>query len=477
METDTAIIDTTLLTFRDGHLGLIENGALGITGTEITFVGPANEFDYSDVDRVIDASGQLTMPGFIDAHAHTTHTLLRGGAQDLPEIEWMNKGLGPFANQMSDADRILGSKLGVLEAVRGGATTIVEYADHVAELVEEVYLPYNVRVVATETINEVRDDRSDLGPKELYRFDRQIGEAGFERAESLFGEYADRDLVLPMYGPQALDMISPELLSEIREQAVAHDRRIHMHVAQGERERLQIEERYGSNRSTVSVLNEQDLLDDFLVAAHCHGTTADERRTMVDAGVNMIGCPSSIAMIDGIVPPVNHYSELGGATGLGTDQAPGPGHHNMLRETRTAGLLSKTNQRDPTALPAWKSLQLATIGGAKALGIDDIVGSLEIGKQADIITVDLDTLNTAPTVSRPLQTSIPNLVYSTTGREVKNLFIRGDPVLRDGEFCNIDAEAVITEANQRASTVFERATEDWREAGSTLVQRTDEGWL
>jgi len=92
METDTAIVDTTLVTFQDEHLGPIENGALGITGTGITFVGPTDELDYSEADRVIDGNDQLTMPGFVDAHAHTTHTLLRGGAQDLPEIEWMNKG-------------------------------------------------------------------------------------------------------------------------------------------------------------------------------------------------------------------------------------------------------------------------------------------------------------------------------------------------------------------------------------------------
>ncbi|ESP90166.1 amidohydrolase family protein [Candidatus Halobonum tyrrellensis] len=474
---DTAIIDTTLVTLADDRLGVVDDGAVGIADGELCYVGSTDGVDPGDADRVVDGAGLITMPGLVDAHAHTGYTLLRGGAQDLPEIEWMNAGLGPFANAMSADDRVVGSKLGVLEAVRGGATTVAEYDDRVADLVEAVYRPYGVRVVATETINEVADDRSGLGPRDLYEFDRERGEAAFARANDLFDRYADADLVTPMYGPQALDMVSPDLLRSVRDRAAADDRRVHVHVAQGERERLQIEERYGADRTTVAVLDDLDLLDEFLVAVHCHGTTAAERRRMVEAGASLVGCPSSIAAIDGRVPPVDGYAGLGGTAGLGTDQAPGPGHHNVLREARTASLLSKTDAADPTALPAWRALRLATLGGARALGIDDAVGSLEVGKRADVITVDMGALGVAPTVSRPLRTAIPNLVYSTTGREVRDVFVDGEPLVRDGEFVRADADAVVREANERADAVFDRGTDDWRAAGSALVDRADDGWL
>jgi 5-methylthioadenosine/S-adenosylhomocysteine deaminase len=411
----------------------------------------------------------------------------------------MNRALGPIANRITAEDEIVGSRLGVLEAVRAGVTTVAEYAGEVGRLVEEVYRPLGVGVVAIETINEVPDDRSDLGPRETYPFDREQGEAALDRAEALFERYTDDPLVEPAYGPQALDMVSPDLLDEICERARnrgrdgEHGRDVHVHVAQGERERLQIEERYGNNETTVSVLDDLGALDDFLVAVHCHGTTPGERERLVEAGARMVACPSSIGMIDGEVPPVADYVERGGVAGVGTDQAPGPGHHDLLLEARTAILLSKTDASDPTALPAWRALRLATVEGARALGIADRVGTLEEGTRADCVTVDCEALGVAPTVSRPFHTAIPNLVHSTTGREVRGVFVAGEPVLRDGEFADRevtaserssgrrprvgDPEAVVAEANERASRIFAEAEDDWREADSELVARTDEGWL
>jgi len=473
---DTLIRDTTLLTFCDGTLGIVEDGALGIADGEIAYVGPADGVE-SSAETEIDGSGAVTMPGLVNAHAHTRHTLLRGGAQDVPEIEWMNRALGPLATHMTPEDEVVGSRLGVLEAVRGGVTTIGEYAGEVGRLVEEVYRPLGVRAVAIETINEVPDDRADLGPRDLYPFDREQGEAALDRAEALFDRYGDDPLVEPAYGPQALDMVSPDLLGEICDRAHERDRDVHMHVAQGERERLQIEERYGDGETTVSALDERGAVDDFLVAVHCHGTTPAERERLVEGGARMLACPSSIGMIDGEVPPVADYVERGGIAGVGTDQAPGPGHHNLLREARTASLLSKVERGDPTALPAWRTLRLATVEGAKALGIADEVGTLEEGTAADVVTVDVDALGVAPTVSEPLHTAVPNLVHSTTGREARDVFVAGEPVLRDGEFVDADPDAVVADAKARAERVFADAEDDWRAADSELVARAEEGWL
>jgi len=250
-----------------------------------------------------------------------------------------------------------------------------------------------------------------------------------------------------------------------------------MHVAQGEREAIQIEERYGAAETTVSVLDDVGLLGSDLLAAHCHGTTPAERERMVEAGARMVGCPSSIGAIDGIVPPMAHYAALGGTVGLGTDQAPGPGHHDMFRETRTAAILSKTDATDPTAMPAWEALALATVGGARALGIDDRVGTLEVGKQADVITVDTTAPAVAPTVDRPFHTAVPNLVYSATGREVRDVFVAGERVVADREFLPADADAIVAEAQTRATALFERAADDWRAAGSELVDHVDAGRL
>ena len=469
---DVAIRNTLALTMRDDGLGVVDDATIGIDDGEIAYVGTDEGFD-ADPAREIDGDGTLTCPGFVDVHAHTGLTLLRGSAQDVPEIEWMTRALGPLAEATTPADRIAGARLGVLEAVCSGVTTVGEYAADVAQLVEEVYLPMGVRVVATETINAVDAKGADRAPDEAYPLADDLAESGLERNEALFAEFTDESLVSPLYGPQAVDMVPPWLLEEVRDRAAERDRGIHVHVAQGDRERRQIEARYGEGETTVGVLEELGLATDRLLAVHLHGATSAERASLADAGVRMAANPSSIAAIDGVVPPMVEYREQGGVVGIGTDQAPGPGGHDFLRELRTAALLAKTDRTDPTAFPAWDALRVATIEGARALGIDDRVGSLAVGKRADVIVCDLSHPSVAPTVRVPLQTAIPNVVYGANAGIVEHVFVDGSPVVDDGELVTADRERIIEDAQRRAERTFESAADDWRAAGSRLVGRQD----
>ncbi|UCG03481.1 MAG: amidohydrolase family protein [Candidatus Heimdallarchaeota archaeon] len=474
---DIAIINTWLITFKGKGLGIIPNGSLGIEDGLISFIGKSSDLNHKKADRIIDGTNHITMPGLINSHAHTGFTLLRGGAQDLPEIEWMNKGIGPLARYLKKEDNILGSKLAVLEGLRSGTTTFAEYAGNVSSLVQEVYLPLKVRVVAIETINEVSSDRAHLKPRDLYEFDGSKGSAALKKANNLFQEFKGTELVSVMYGPQALDFCSLDLLTDIKQQAKDRNCNIHMHVAQGERERLQIQGRFGADYTTVKILEKNGLLEDNLVAAHIHDTSKAERSLMVKKRVKMVGCPTSIAVIDGIVPPIGHYVKLGGIAALGTDQAPGPGHYNMFQEIRMASILTKINNNDPTALPPWQSLQLSTIGGAVALDLKDNIGCLEVGKRADIITIDLEKLNMTPIIDEPFRNLIPNLIYSSTGKEVDNVIISGNLILADDQFLNIDEYAIINEANKRAKEIFREASEEWIKAGSKMVSYHKDGFL
>ncbi|MFX0084678.1 MAG: amidohydrolase family protein [Candidatus Hodarchaeota archaeon] len=474
---DIVIINTFLITLRGNGLGIIEDGAIGISDKKITFVGRTKECNHKNYDMIIDGTNHVTLPGLINTHIHSGLTLLRGGAQDLPEIEWMNKGLGPFVKHLTPKDLVLGSKLGVLEGVRTGTTTFAEYSQNVSRIIKEVYIPFNVRVVAIETINEISIDRSRLNPKDLYEFDHDKGISDLKRANELFETYKNNEMVDSLYGPQALDMISLDLLHEVKRQATEKNTKLHMHVAQGKRERIQIKGRYGIDTSTISVLENESLLDKSLIAAHLHDTSAEERKLLVKRAVNMVGCPSSISMIDGIVPPINHYLELGGISALGTDQAPGPGHHNLFQEMRMASVLTKVIQKDPTALPAWQSLKLGTINGASVLGVSHKIGSLEVGKLADVIMIDLLKINLTPNIKKPFCNIIPNLIYSIKGNEVDNVIINGTIVLKDNQFTNINEESIIKEANERGKQIFEKGTNDWLEAGSKMVSYSREGFI
>ncbi len=474
---DIAIVDTCLITMSGKGVGLINDGAIGITGDRITFIGKTKELNQREADIIIDGSYHATLPGLINSHIHTGETLLRGGAQDLPEIEWMNKGLGPFAKHLTSDDKILGSKLGVLEGIRSGTTTFSEYTRHATHLIKEVFLPFNVRVVATETINEVSSDRSLFKPTDIYVFNRDQGDSDFKRASQLFEEYKDVDLVSTLYGPQALDMISLDLLQEIKQQAEERNSKIHMHIAQGQRERIQIKGRYGADTTTVKVLENHKMLDNRVIAVHLHDSSPEERSLLVKRGASMVGCPSSISLIDGIVPPVSHYIEIGGVAAIGTDQAPGPGHHNMFREMRAASFSTKIIQKNPTALPAWQALKLATMNGASVLGLEQEIGSLEVGKKADVITIDLNNANLIPIVSKPFNNVIPNLIYSMNGNEVDNVIIDGKIVLKDNKFTNIEENSILKEANNRAKVIFEEGTEDWVKADSKMVSYRKNGFI
>ena len=503
---DTLVTDALVVTMdRDapgatGDLGILEGGAVGWEDGEITYVGPAEGVDTADAGRTVDGAGCVVLPGLVNAHVHGRQSIVRGAAQDVPEAEWMHGALGPIAAHATTEDGVVGAKLTALEALASGTTTVGEYATDVGELVDRVYRPLGLRVVATETITEISDaspdtddddraatgdddraatdeDRAATGDDEPPSLDFGTGEAALDRAEDLFARYVTDPLVEPAYGPQALDMVSLDLLAEVVDRARSRDRTVHMHVAQGDRERRAVAERFGSDATTVGVLGDEGLLGDHLLAAHLHGATREERARLADAGVRMVGCPSSIAAIDGVVPPIVEYLDHGGHVGIGTDQAPGPGGHDALRELRTAALLAKTDAGDPTAIDAPGALELATIGGARALGIDDRVGSLSVGKRADVVVCDLERPSVAPTVSRPFHTAIPNLVYGSAGDEVRDVFVDGVQLVSAGGIVGLDVDEIVAEAVERAERIFADAEADWRAADSALVDAVENGRL
>lgn len=474
---DIAIINTILITFEGKGLGIIKNGGLGIEDDKISFVGRMPDFNFQKADLIIDGeSKHATLPGLINAHIHSPLTICRGAVHDVPEIEYMFKNLGIFVNHLKPEDSILGTKLAVIEGIRSGTTTFTEYENNVKNLVEKVYLPYNTRVVATETINE-RNYVNIHKLTDLYKFSRAKGEDSFNRAKILFDDYKNHELVTPMYGPQALDMLTMDFLKEIKEEALNNGSKLHMHIAQGAREYMQITKRYGKDMTAVKLLNANNLLDSTLIAAHIHGTSTEERALLVKNGVKMVGCPSAISKVDGIVPPLGDYIRLGGIAGIGTDEAPGSGHHNLLNEIKMASILSKTVFQDPTVLPPWESLKLATIGGAEVLGLEEQIGSLKVGKKADVITIDLFLPQLIPIISFPFHNILANLVYSCKGNEIDNVIINGKPIILNNKFAEINENSIINEVNNRAQEIFKNASEDWKKSNSKMVEYQKSGFI
>jgi 5-methylthioadenosine/S-adenosylhomocysteine deaminase len=457
---------------RGEGVGTIEDGSVYIEGQDIVSVGKTQEVTrkYRNAEKVIDANGKAILPGFVDGHIHTSLTLLRGEAQDVPEIEWMLKTMAPFSKYIKPEHVVKGAALGVLEAVKSGTTTFGEIGGNMGPVAEKVFIPSGVRANLANTINEIgAGSRPDA--HKPYIFFEEIGENKLDEAIELIENYDGKGegRITCIFSPHGADMMSEELLLRIKKKASEYGKLAHIHVAQGGREEIQIKLRY--NTTTIKYLDSIGYLDDKLIAAHCHQTTDDEVALLAQRGVRYASCPASIGIIDGITPPLGLFVQSGGkwAT-IGSDQASGNNHHNMLVEMKVAALLNKTRHRDPTVLPAWKMLRLATLEGATALGIGDKIGSIEVGKKADLIIIDLKVPHMTPVIMNPVRNIAPNIVYSARGDEVTDVIVNGQMIVEDKQVLTMNEEKIIKEAQAAGEEICSNATEDYMKADSLLAK-------
>jgi 5-methylthioadenosine/S-adenosylhomocysteine deaminase len=468
-----------LLTMQGEGLGTIEGGALAIKGEEIVAVGKTSELErlYGSSEKVIDARGKAVLPGFVDGHIHTVLSLFRGECQDVPEIEWMLKTMAPFNRHTTQEHTLKGAALGVLEAFKAGTTTFGEIGGDMSPAAEKVFIPSGVRANLANTINEIGpDSRPDANKP--YIFFEDIGEKKLNEAISLIEKYdgAGDGRISCIFAPHGADMMSKELLLRVRDEAVKRGKLVHIHVAQGGREEIQMKLRYGM--TTVKYLDSIGYLDDQVIAAHCHQTTDDEVALLAKRGVRYASCPASIGIIDGITPPLALYIMSGGRNAtIGSDQASGNNSHNMLVEMKVAALLNKTRHRDPTLLPAWKMLRIATIEGATTLGLGDVTGSLEPGKKADVVLLDLRVPHMTPVLMRPVRNVAPNIVYSARGDEVTDVIVNGRFVVEDRVVQTMDEDRVIEEAQRAAVEVADASVDDYMKADSLLAKAVRKGLI
>ena len=449
----------------------VEDGVIVAAGRDEEVMKVASKADYYYDVR----DKGLIMPGLIDAHMHTQLAIARGFCQDVPEIEWMRKTVSPIMKHVDKKHVLAGSLIAVLEALKTGTTTMGDYGRGMSFLAKEIYVKYGLRAVLTETINSLDSSLSDIGEDELYPFDMERGYKEFEAAKKLYYIFHKPPMINVMLGPQALDMVPINLLKEITEFARDNNVMMHMHVAQGGRERKQILKRYGD--STVKVLLREGILGPYLLAAHCHDASDDELKIMAEKKVRMVSCQRAIALIDGIVPPLAKYLLFGGLSALGTDQAAGNNNQSLFTELKFVCFLNKVLMKDPTAIPAWKALRLATVEGAMAIGLDSYIGSLEEGKRGDLVVIDLKRLNLNPVLTKPVRNYIFNLVYSSFGNEVTHVFVDGEPKVVDGTSTFVDEDAVVDKVNKMALDLMDKAAEEYIDINSMMVKYHDMGLI
>lgn len=476
---DTLITGGHLLTMQGDGVGFIEDGAVAIDGRKIVAVGPRVEVEGKDqARRVIDATNRLVMPGLIDAHVHSAAVLGRGWAQEVDK--WMDAGYGPMLRQADPADRPLGTMVALIEGVMNGTTTFGDYQGGMNGLIQS-HITMGSRGVLCDSISERnfanRDEWIKQGwkPGDPTPLDSEAGERSLLGALNLHDEWDGYDdgRIKIILGPHAADFLSKEMLLRIQEEARARNSLMHLHVAQDPRENNATLQRYGLR--AIPFLDSIGLLGPELIAVHISTATDDEVRTVAESGARMICCSNSIGIIDGVVPPAWQFKQYGGVVGLGSDQAPGNNSHNVFSEMRATAMYAKIKAESPLPMPAWEVLRSATIDGAKVLGIDDRVGSLEEGKDADLIMLDLSRPPLAPVLLKPARNLVPNLVYAETGRSVTMSMVAGSVIYEDGRFTNVDADEIHRQLLESSARLQEAAAADPITEETPIVQLTREG--
>ncbi len=459
-------------TMQGEGVGFKSGVAMVVDGSKIMDFVPLDRVDKEyEAEEVLDMSHHAIFPGFIDAHMHTPDNIFRGLAQDTNS--WMMYGLQPFSNAGRKEERVAAGRLAIVEAIKAGTTTLGDYhqgMDETCAFIDKTGARGNI----TQLIRAAKQRVYKTG--ELYEFVDEDGEKSLNENIELFEKWHNKNgRMRILFGPQGADFVSPELLLKIQKAAKERNTKIHMHVQQGDRETYQIVERYG--KRPTEFLDDLGYLDSTLIAVHLTDCNDEEAALIAKRGAGMIVNPASIGIIDGIVCPSMAFQNAGGNVALGSDQAPGNNCHNIIHEMKNVCLFNKIKYGNPEVMPAWRALRMATIEGAKAVGVDDIVGSLEPGKQADFIAVDLDTTSMMPVYTYPMRNIVPNLVYSARGREVVLSVVAGKVIMRDQKLLNVDEQQLIEEVKKYPEEVGKRAAKEFFEIHGTNAQFMEEDKL
>jgi len=397
-----------------------------------------------DADEIIDATGCALLPGFVQTHIHLCQTLFRGAADDLSLIDWLKKRVWPMEAAHTAESIRASARLGIAEMIRGGTTCAltmetVRHTEEVLQVVEETGF--------RATVGKCMMDKGDGVPGGLHEKTSDSIRESVELIEKWHESAGGR--VRCCFAPRFAVSCTRELLSEVSELAKKHQVMIHTHSSENKNECEIVEAETG--RRNVAYLDSLGISGAHVVLAHCVHLDTEEMETLARTKTNVAHCPSSNLKLGSGLARIAEMLARKIPVSLGADGAACNNRLDMFTEMRTAALLQKL-AHGPEVLPAARVLRMATIDGARALGLEKEIGSLEAGKRADLIVVNLDQLH-----SSPQRDVVSNLVYSAVASDVRTTIIDGQVLMRDGELLSMNEASVIEDANREASALAERA--------------------
>ena len=419
----------------DGSSRILNPGSVAIDGSNIVAVDtPENIRRQFRPRETIDAAGQVVMPGLVNTHTHAPMVLFRGLADDLALEEWLTKYIFPAEAKTVSPDFVrAGTRLAALEMIESGTTTFTDMYYFEEEIAKETKAA-GLRGVLGETVIQfpVADAKTPM--------------EGLARTEAFIKAFDNDPLITPAVAPHAIYTNDTATLKAARELSVRYHVPTLIHVAETQMEAMTARDR--GFPTVVSYLESLGFLGPGVVAAHAVWISDADMALLKSRGVGVSHNPESNMKLASGIAPVKAYLAADVAIGLGTDGAASNNDLDMFEAMRTASFLAKVATSDPTAVSASTALRMATMGGARALGMEKQIGSLEPGKRADLIIVSMSAARQSP-----MYDPVSHLVYVTRGDDVQTTIVNGKVLMRNRKVLTLDRVAVLRDSKSWAAKV------------------------
>jgi len=426
---DLIIKGGTVVTM-DGSRRVIENGGVAIKGGRIVAVGKTAEIDRDYGAReVVNATGKVVIPGLINGHTHVPMTLFRGLADDLDLQEWLTKYIFPAeAKNVNEEFVRVGARLGLAEMIRSGTTTYCDMYYFEDAIADETFKA-GMRGVLGETVIDfpVADNKTN--------------EQAMAYVEKFVAHWKGNALIVPAIAPHAPYTVSEDHLKAVRAFSDRTGAPIVIHISETKREVDDSIKAKGA--SPVDYLNRIGFLNNRVIAAHMVWASDEELGLLKTLGVGIVHNPQSNMKLASGVAPVPEMLKLDLPVGLGTDGAASNNDLNLWEEMDTAAKLHKLISKDPKVVSATEAFEMATLRGARALHLEKEIGSIEKGKRADLVIVDLDDLNQTPSYN-----IYSDLVYATKAADVRTVIVEGRVIMRDRRLLTLNEETIKADARR-----------------------------
>ncbi len=450
------ILKNAIVVTMDEKFHIFEPGALAVNGDQIIAVGQEDDLLAAyDANETIDCGAKVLLPGLINAHTHVPMTLIRGLADDLRLDVWLLGYMMPVEREFVSPEFVrLGTKLACAEMIKSGVTCFADmyyFEDDIAEATAEV----GMRALPGQSVMKfAAPDASSF-------------EEALIKAEEFIKKWAGHPLIIPTLAPHAVYSTTPEILEACSELARKYDVPVQIHISETLNEVEDLREEQGM--PVVPYVKKFGILETKMIAAHCVHIDEGEMRSLQHANAGIAHNPSSNMKLASGFAPISRMLDLNLNVGIGTD---GPASNNdldMIEEMRLATFIAKNFTGDPTAMPARQTLAMGTSIGAKALHIDHLTGSLEVGKKADLILIDLHTLHNSPRFKRDPNGIYAQIIFAGKATDVSDVMVNGKWLMKSRQLTTINETELLNQGNILAEKIDQFLTSREKSILSKLI--------